>query len=49
MNAKKLIALLLALVLCVGTLAACNSDPKETTQATTKATEGTTAATTATA
>jgi len=47
MNAKKLIALLLALVLCVGTLAACNSDPKETTQATTKATEGTTAATTA--
>ena len=47
MYAKKLIALLLALVLCVSTLAACNSDPKETTQATTKATEGTTAATTA--
>ena len=47
MNAKKIIALLLALVLCVGTLAACNSDPKETTQSTTKATEGTTAGTTA--
>ena len=46
MNAKKLLALLLALVLCLGTLAACNSDPKETTQSTTKATEGTTAATT---
>ena len=45
-TAKKLIALLLALVLCVGTLAACNSDPKETTQSTTKATEGTTQATT---
>ena len=47
MNAKKLLALLLALVLCLSTLAACNSDPKETTQVTTKATEGTTAATTA--
>ena len=47
MNVKKLIALLLALVLCVGTLAACNSDPKKTTQSTTKATEGTTAGTTA--
>ena len=46
MNAKKLIALLLAMVLCVSVLAGCNSDPKETTQATTKATEGTTAATT---
>ena len=47
MKAKKLLSLLLALVLCLGTLAACNSDPKETTQSTTKATEGTTAATTA--
>ena len=46
MNAKKLIALLLALVLCVSVLAACNTQPQETTQATTKATEGTTAATT---
>lgn len=45
MNAKKLLALLLALVLCVGTLAACSSDPQETTQSTTKAPEGTTAAT----
>lgn len=31
MNAKKILALLLALVLCVGTLAACNADPAETT------------------
>jgi len=46
MNAKKLIALLMALVLCVSVLAACNTQPQETTQATTKATEGTTAATT---
>ena len=46
MNAKKRLALLLALVLCVSVLAGCNSDPKETTQATTKATEGATAATT---
>ena len=49
MNAKKIIALLLALVLCVGTLAACNNDqPEQTTQATTKATEGTKATTQAT-
>jgi len=47
-TAKKLIALLLALVLCVGTLAACNNnEPEQTTQSTTKATEGTTAGTTA--
>ena len=31
MNAKKRIALLLAVVLCLGTLAACNADPAETT------------------
>ena len=31
MNAKKLTALLLAVVLCLGTLAACNADPAETT------------------
>ena len=31
MNAKKRLALLLALVLCVSVLAGCNSDPKETT------------------
>ena len=45
MYAKKLLALLLALVLCVSVLAGCSSVPKETTQATTQATEGTTAAT----
>ena len=45
MTAKKLLALLLALVLCVGTLAACSSEPQETTQSTVKATDGTTAAT----
>ena len=42
---KKALALVLALVLCLGVLAGCNADPKETTQSTTKATEGTTAAT----
>ena len=31
MNTKKRIALLLAVVLCIGTLAACNADPAETT------------------
>ena len=31
MNAKKLTALLLAVVLCLGTLAACNAEPAETT------------------
>ena len=40
MNAKKLLALVLALVLCVGTLAACDSKPAETT---TPAAQGTTA------
>jgi len=35
MTAKKLIALVLALVLCVGTLAACDSKPAETTAPTT--------------
>ena len=46
MYAKKLIALLLALVLCVGTLAACNNETPDPTNNTTKATEGTTEATT---
>lgn len=46
MKAKKLLSLILALVLCLGALAACNSDPKETTQSTANATQGTTAATT---
>ena len=46
MYAKKLIALLLALVLCVGTLAACNNETPGPTNNTTKATEGTTEATT---
>ena len=45
MSAKKLIALLLAFVLCTGILAGCNTQPQETTNSTTKATEGTTAAT----
>lgn len=40
MNAKKLLAVLLALVLCLGTLAACDSKPAETTA---PAAEGTTA------
>lgn len=39
-TAKKLLALLLALVLCVGTLAACNTEkPDETTASTTKPAE----------
>lgn len=45
MSAKKLIALLLAFVLCTGILAGCNTQPQETTNSTTKATEGTTKAT----
>lgn len=45
MSAKKLIALLLAFVLCTGILAGCNTQPQETTNSTTKATEGTTTAT----
>ena len=49
MNAKKLVALLLALVLCVGTLAACDTNkPAETTAPTTKP-AGTTAPTGTTA
>ena len=40
MNAKKLLALLLALVLCIGTLAACGTEPAETTA---PASQGTTA------
>ena len=40
MNAKKFLAVLLALVLCLGTLAACDSKPAETTA---PAAEGTTA------
>ena len=39
MNAKKLLALVLALVLCVGCLAACDSTPAETTAPTTKPAE----------
>ena len=49
MKTRKNIALLLALVLCLGVLAGCNTTPAETTasttQGTTAATEGTTAAT----
>lgn len=40
MKTKKLLAVLLALVLCVGSLAACNADPAETTA---PAAQGTTA------
>ena len=46
MNARKIFALLLALALCVGTLAACDSKPAETTA---PAAEGTTAPATTTA
>ena len=40
MNVKKILALLLALALCVGTLVACDSKPAETTA---PVAEGTTA------
>lgn len=49
MKTRKILALLLALVLCLGVLAGCNTDPAETTAGTTEGTtaptEGTTAPT----
>ena len=47
MNAKKILALVLALVLCVGTLAACESKPAETTKPAGTTAPATTAGTTA--
>jgi len=45
MNAKKLLALLLALIVCTGTLAACDTKPAETTAGTTAPVQSTTAPT----
>ena len=43
---QKILALTLAIILCLGVLAGCNTNqPEQTTQSTTKATEGTTAGT----
>lgn len=41
----KILALTLALVLCLGILAGCNTEPTETTQGTTASTQGTTSGT----
>lgn len=45
MNAKKLLALLLALIVCTGTLAACDTKPAETTAGTSAPVQSTTAPT----